>query len=74
MANGFFSVFLAKLCPHRFSWPHSVHGQDYQVCVICGTAYEYDWVQMRRIRRLAPPLQSVKIQEPARLNRPETGH
>jgi hypothetical protein len=58
MANRFLSLFLAKLCPHRFSWPHSVHGQDYQVCVVCGTAYEYDWVTMRRIRRLAPPLHS----------------
>ena len=55
MAYRFLSLFLQKLCPHRFSWPHSVHGQDYQVCVICGTAYEYDWVTMRRIRRLTPP-------------------
>lgn len=48
-----FSRLIEKLCPHRFSWPHSgAHGQDYQVCLICGTAYEYDWITMRRTRRL----------------------
>ena len=29
-----------------------MHGQDYQVCLLCGTAYEYDWVQMRRTGRV----------------------
>jgi hypothetical protein len=58
MANRFLSFLLQKLCPHRFSWPHSSHGQDYQVCVICGAAYEYDCVAMRRVRRLATPLAS----------------
>ena len=44
----------AKLCPHRFSWPHSgLHGQDYQVCLICGTVFGYDWTNMRRTGRLA---------------------
>ena len=53
MADTFLNVLLAKLCPHRFTWPQSVHGQDYQVCLICGTAYEYDWRTMRRVRRLS---------------------
>jgi hypothetical protein len=48
-----FNRLIEKLCPHRFSWPHSgAHGQDYQVCLICGTAYEYDWITMRRTRRV----------------------
>lgn len=60
MAGRFVNLILEKLCPHRFSWPHSgVHGQDYQVCLICGTAYEYDWVTMRRVRRLESPLNSL---------------
>jgi len=47
---------IEKLCPHRFSWPHSgAHGQDYQVCLICGSAYEYDWITMRRTGRLIDP-------------------
>jgi len=45
----------ARLCQHRFSWPHNgANGRDYQVCVLCGAAYEYDWTAMRRTRRLAP--------------------
>ena len=42
-----------RLCHHQFSWPHiGAHGRDYQVCVLCGTAYEYDWSSMRRTRRV----------------------
>lgn len=44
---------LQWLCPHRFSWPHSgIDGRDYQVCLLCGTAYEYDWTTMRRTKLL----------------------
>jgi hypothetical protein len=40
-------------CRHQFSWPHSgVHGRDYQVCLLCGSTYEYDWTTMRRTRLL----------------------
>lgn len=47
---------LERCCPHQFSWPHTgVQGQDYQVCLICGAAYKYDWTTMRRTGRLAPP-------------------
>jgi len=47
---------LRGLCPHRFSWPHSgAQGQDYQVCLLCGTAFEYDTANMRRTGRLVPP-------------------
>jgi hypothetical protein len=46
--------FLQGCCLHRFSWPHTgVHGKDYQVCLICGAAYEYDWTTMRRTGRLS---------------------
>jgi hypothetical protein len=41
------------LCRHDFSWPHTGgHGQDYQVCLICGAVYEFDCTTMRRTRRL----------------------
>ena len=47
---------LRYLCPHRFSWPHSgIDGHDYQVCLLCGSAYEYDWTTMRRTGRLVLP-------------------
>ncbi len=66
MAGRLVSRILEKLCPHRFSWPHSgVHGQDYQVCLICGTAYEYDWVTMRRVRRLESPVSLAEINQQA---------
>jgi hypothetical protein len=56
MTSGLFKQILRWLCPHRFSWPHSgVQGQDYQVCLLCGTAYEYDWSTMRRTGRLVTP-------------------
>jgi hypothetical protein len=43
------------LCRHQFSWPHTgAHGQDYQVCLVCGTAYGFDCKTMRRTGRLAP--------------------
>ena len=41
-------------CSHRFAWPR-IDGNDghYQICLDCGTAYEYDWKMMRRTGRLA---------------------
>jgi hypothetical protein len=40
-------------CRHQFSWPHTgAHGQDYQVCLVCGTAYGFDCRTMRRTGRL----------------------
>lgn len=54
MSAPFFARLLEKLCPHQFSWPHSGgNGQDYQVCLICGTAFAYDWSTMRRTGLLA---------------------
>jgi hypothetical protein len=38
---------------HRFSWPRiDANGHHYQICSVCGTAYEYDWTMMRRTERL----------------------
>jgi hypothetical protein len=56
MSAGFIDRIIEKLCPHRFSWPHSgANGQDYQVCLLCGNAYEYDLLNMRRTGRLVNP-------------------
>jgi hypothetical protein len=53
MTSGVLKRLFQWLCPHRFSWPHSgMGGQDYQVCLLCGTAYEYDWTTMRRTGRV----------------------
>jgi hypothetical protein len=43
-------------CAHQFSWPHSgENGMDYQVCLRCGVAYEYDCANMRRTERVLTP-------------------
>ena len=40
-------------CSHRLTWPRlGNNGQHYQICLTCGTAYEYDWKSMRRTDRL----------------------
>jgi hypothetical protein len=33
-----------------------MHGRHYQVCLICGAAYEYDWSNMSRTGRLVEPI------------------
>lgn len=44
---------LGRGCAHRFSWPRiDSDGRHYQICLLCGTAYEYDWTSMRRTSRL----------------------
>lgn len=51
---------LQWLCPHRFSWPHSgIDGKDYQICLRCGTAFEYDVAKMHRTRRLVLPTSAM---------------
>jgi len=67
MAARLFNRIIEKLCPHRFSWPHSgAHGQDYQVCLICGSAYEYDLVAMRNTGRLIDPEELHGSRAPAK--------
>lgn len=66
MASSWFERFLEQFCSHRFSWPHTgVDGQDYQVCLVCGVAYEFDCTTMRRTRRLAVP-PDTRYQSPSR--------
>ncbi len=59
MPSKFFQRLMESLCPHRFSWPRSgAHGQDYQVCLLCGTAYEFDVLTMRRTGRVITPVEA----------------
>lgn len=49
----FLQLLLRQGCAHRFSWPRiDDNGRHYQICLACGTAYEYDWRMMRRTSRL----------------------
>jgi hypothetical protein len=46
---------LQQTCSHRFGWPRvDAFGRNYQICLDCGTAYEYDWDGMRQTGRLKP--------------------
>ncbi|MGA3092849.1 MAG: hypothetical protein ABSD75_30005 [Terriglobales bacterium] len=60
---------IGEFCSHRFTWPRlSGNGQHYQICLICGTAYEYDWKRMQRTDRLVvTPAQHVLAAVRARL-------
>ena len=35
-------------------------GRHYQICVDCGTAYQYDWKKMRRTHRLVLPAAELR--------------
>jgi hypothetical protein len=49
----FLKRLLGKGCAHRFAWPRTdTDGRYYQICLVCGIAYEYDWGLMRRTDRL----------------------
>ena len=42
-------VLMLGRCSHEFSWPRrKPNGEYYQVCLLCATAYQYDWKTMRR--------------------------
>ncbi len=42
-------------CNHQFSWPRRSAGSEYyQVCVLCGEEYIYDWESMQRLGRKPP--------------------
>src|SRR6266700_1847938 len=42
----------ARLCSHEFLWPRrAADGHYYQVCLLCGAKYKYDWKSMQRMER-----------------------
>jgi hypothetical protein len=47
-------LMLLKHCAHEFSWPRRLpDGDCYQVCLLCGEQYGYDWKKMSRTVRLS---------------------
>ena len=50
-------VLMLGRCSHEFSWPRrAANGEYYQVCMVCATAYQYDWKTMRRGNRVDEPV------------------
>lgn len=50
--RGFSELLGSISCSHHFCWPRrSSTGDYYQVCLLCGDEYGYDWNTMRRLSR-----------------------
>jgi hypothetical protein len=57
MPQKLMDVLMLGRCSHEFSWPRrAASGEYYQVCLLCATAYEYDWKTMRRGSRVDEPI------------------
>ena len=57
MPQKLMDVLMLGRCSHEFSWPRrAASGEYYQVCMLCATAYQYDWKTMRRGSRVENPV------------------
>ncbi len=57
MPQKLMDVLMLGRCSHEFSWPRrSANEEFYQVCMVCATAYQYDWKTMRRGNRVDNPV------------------
>jgi hypothetical protein len=57
MPQKLMDVLMLGRCSHEFSWPRrTANGEYYQVCLVCATAYQYDWKTMRRGNRVDDPV------------------
>ena len=57
MPQKLMDVLMLGRCSHEFSWPRRASSGDYyQVCLLCATAYQYDWKSMRRGDRVDEPV------------------
>ena len=53
MSSKIFGMLRLRRCSHEFSWPRRwPDGEYYQVCLVCGTEYKYDWKAMCRRERV----------------------
>jgi hypothetical protein len=53
MGSRLLDFFRLGHCSHEFSWPRRwPDGQYYQVCLLCGEEYKYDWNTMSRLEKV----------------------
>ena len=70
MGSKLLDLFRLGRCSHEFSWPRRwPDGQYYQVCLICGDEYRYDWSTMSRLERVTLKDESRERQRLARQGR-----
>ncbi len=51
-------------CSHEFSWPRRwSDGRYYQVCLLCGDEFLYDWKHMRRTERITAGRFAERVME-----------
>jgi len=63
MGSRLLDLFRLGRCSHEFSWPRRwPDGDYYQVCLLCGEEYKYDWATMSRLERVT----GLRQQEPQR--------
>jgi hypothetical protein len=64
MGSRLLDLFRLGRCSHEFSWPRRwPDGDYYQVCLLCGEEYRYDWNTMSRQERVVG---GRRVQEPPR--------
>ncbi len=52
MGSRLLDLFRLGHCSHEFSWPRRwPNGEYYQVCLLCGEEYKYDWKTMSRLEK-----------------------
>ena len=53
MGSRLLGFFRLGRCSHEFSWPRRwPDGEYYQVCLLCGEEYKYDWNSMSRLEKV----------------------
>jgi hypothetical protein len=62
MPQKLMDVLLLGRCSHEFSWPRrAANGEYYQTCMLCATAFQYDWKTMRRGNRVDEPVPDTAV-------------
>jgi hypothetical protein len=62
MPQKLMDVLLLGRCSHEFSWPRrAASGEYYQTCMLCATAFQYDWKTMRRGNRVDEPVPDTTV-------------
>lgn len=70
MGSRLLDLFRLGHCSHEFSWPRRwPDGDYYQVCLLCGEEYRYDWNTMSRLERVTDEHQLERPRAGARAGR-----